>query len=76
MNPADTVLARRKRAQARRSAGRLARQFEQILPLKLIPPPLELPQLVEVLQWNIHWDLDPASRWLRSKLKEHADQTL
>ena len=49
---------------------RLARQFEQSLPLKLIPAPVEFPTLVEVLQWNIHRDLDPASRWLRSKLKE------
>ena len=49
---------------------RLARQFEQSLPLKLIPAPVEVPKLVEVLQWNIHRDLDPASRWLRGKLKE------
>jgi LysR family transcriptional regulator, nod-box dependent transcriptional activator len=49
---------------------RLARQFEQSLPLKLIPAPLEFPKLIEMLQWNIHRDLDPASRWLRGKLKE------
>ena len=53
---------------------RLARQFEQSLPLKLIPAPVEFPKLVEVLQWNIHRDLDPASRWLRGKLKEAAAQ--
>jgi len=51
---------------------RLARQFLDILPLKIVSPPLELPRLVEVLQWNIHRDPDPASRWLRVLLKEHA----
>ena len=52
--------------------SRLARLYEQSLPIKLIPPPVELPKLTEVLQWNIHRDLDPASRWLRGKLKERA----
>jgi LysR family transcriptional regulator, nod-box dependent transcriptional activator len=49
---------------------RLARQYEQVLPLKLIAPPVEFPQLTEVLQWNVHRDLDPAGRWLRAQLKE------
>jgi DNA-binding transcriptional LysR family regulator len=51
---------------------RLAKQFQQILPLKLIHPPMELPRLVEVLQWNMHRDPDPASRWLRTLLTEQA----
>jgi LysR family transcriptional regulator, nod-box dependent transcriptional activator len=55
---------------------RLARQYEQSLPLKLIQPPVELPKLTEILQWNIHRDLDPASRWLRGILKEHALRTV
>jgi DNA-binding transcriptional LysR family regulator len=55
---------------------RLAREFERVLPLKLIAPPVELPKLVEVLQWNIHRDLDPASRWLRSRLLEHSPRHL
>jgi LysR family transcriptional regulator, nod-box dependent transcriptional activator len=49
---------------------RLARQYLQTLPLKLIQPPIEFPRLTEVLQWNIHRDLDPAGRWLRTKLRE------
>ncbi|MFZ0500827.1 MAG: LysR family transcriptional regulator [Steroidobacteraceae bacterium] len=53
---------------------RLARQYEQSLPLKLIAPPIEFPQLTEVLQWNIHRDLDPASRWLRAQLKQRCQE--
>lgn len=49
---------------------RLAQQYEKSLPLKLIPPPVEFPKLTEVMQWNIHRDLDPASRWLRTQLKQ------
>jgi DNA-binding transcriptional LysR family regulator len=51
---------------------RLARQYVEILPLKLIAPPIDFPKLTEVLQWNVHRDPDPASRWIRKILKEHA----
>jgi DNA-binding transcriptional LysR family regulator len=51
---------------------RLAQLYAQTLPLKLIRAPLELPLLTEVLQWNVHRDLDPASRWLRDEMKAHA----
>ena len=53
---------------------RLARQYEQSLPLKLIAPPVEFPRLTEVLQWNVHRDLDPASRWLRAQLKQRCQE--
>lgn len=51
---------------------RLATHYLSILPLKMIPPPLELPRLVETLQWNVHRDPDPASQWFRKLLREHA----
>lgn len=51
---------------------RLAHLYARVLPLKLIVPPLDLPKLTEVLQWNVHRDPDPASRWLRAVLKERA----
>jgi DNA-binding transcriptional LysR family regulator len=51
---------------------RLAKQYIQSLPLKLIPAPVELPKLTEILQWNVHRDPDPASRWLRGKLRAAA----
>ena len=53
---------------------RLARQYVSVLPLKLIAAPLEVPKLTEVLQWNVHRDMDPASRWLRARLKENAQR--
>jgi LysR family nod box-dependent transcriptional activator len=52
--------------------SRLARLFLSNLPLKAIAPPIELPVLTEVLQWNVHRDPDPASQWLRAKIKQHA----
>ncbi len=51
---------------------RLAQRYLPTLPLKMIPPPVEFPKLVEVLQWNVHRDSDPANRWFRSQLKEHS----
>jgi LysR family nod box-dependent transcriptional activator len=53
---------------------RLAEQYRTVLPLKLVPAPLEVPKLTEVLQWNVHRDMDPASRWVRARLKEHAER--
>ena len=49
---------------------RLARKYVRTLPVKLIESPVELPKLVETLQWNMHRDPDPAGRWLRGKLQE------
>jgi DNA-binding transcriptional LysR family regulator len=51
---------------------RLARLAMRVLPLKLIAPPVEFPVLEEVMQWNVHRDPDPASRWLRAKIKQWA----
>ncbi len=51
---------------------RLAKQYARVLPIKLIPSPLELPKLVEVMQWHVHRDQDPASQWLRKVLTNHA----
>ncbi|MFZ0501099.1 MAG: LysR family transcriptional regulator [Steroidobacteraceae bacterium] len=47
----------------------LARKHVDILPLRLVQPPIELPKLTEVLQWNVHRDQDPASQWLRERLR-------
>lgn len=53
--------------------SRLARTFVDTLPIRLIEPMFELPKLVEMLQWNVHRDPDPAIRWLRTKLKERTE---
>jgi len=47
---------------------RLACLCAQSLPIRLIPAPVELPTLTEVMQWHVHRDQDLASRWLRSEL--------
>ncbi len=44
---------------------RLALQAEQILPIRLWQPPLEVPTLVQKLQWHRHRDADPALSWMR-----------
>lgn len=44
---------------------RLALQAEQILPIRLWQPPLEVPTLVQKLQWHRHRDADPALTWMR-----------
>lgn len=44
---------------------RLALQAEQILPIRLWKPPLEVPTLVQKLQWHRHRDADPALAWMR-----------
>jgi LysR family transcriptional regulator, nod-box dependent transcriptional activator len=51
---------------------RLAAYYARLLPLKLIPPPLELPTLTQCVHWNHAFDNDPGSVWLRNLLKEVA----
>ena len=49
---------------------RLALKFAQILPLKLLPVPIEIPPVVQVAQWHTVHDADPAHRWFRGLLKD------
>jgi len=51
---------------------RLAKKYAQFLPLKLIPLPIEVPPMTEVLQWHKYHDQDPAYIWLRGVLRDHA----
>lgn len=48
---------------------RLAKMYARILPLKLLPPPFEIPPLNLVMQWNRHFDTDAAHAWMRSRLQ-------
>ena len=48
---------------------RLATFYERYLPLRLIPPPIEIPRLEESMQWHKSRDRDPGTIWLRSVLK-------
>lgn len=55
-------------------ATRLARKYAKFLPLKLIPLPVEVPRMTEVLQWHKYHDQDPAYDWLRGELRRQAGQ--
>ncbi len=55
---------------------RLAQMYARMLPLKLLPPPFEIPPLKLVMQWNAHRDGDPALAWLRGRLLAVARETL
>jgi DNA-binding transcriptional LysR family regulator len=49
---------------------RLAMRYANILPLKLVPLPIEIPRLVELLHWHRVHDQDPAHIWVRGVLKD------
>ena len=50
----------------------LARAVTKSLPLRILPPPVEMPQLVESMQWHKYRDLDPGGMWLRQVLLDVA----
>ncbi|EEA04600.1 transcriptional regulator, LysR family [Burkholderia sp. H160] len=51
---------------------RLARIYARYLPLRLLPLPMDIPPLVEVMQWHAINNSDPAHAWMRSVLQEQA----
>jgi DNA-binding transcriptional LysR family regulator len=48
---------------------RLALKYAEILPIKLVPLPIEIPVLVEVLHWHRAHNQDPVHLWFRQVLK-------
>ncbi|NYT67085.1 LysR family transcriptional regulator [Pusillimonas noertemannii] len=53
---------------------RLATQFEESMPVRLFPLPMNTPRLVEVLQWHKYRETDPGCMWLREQIIETARQ--
>jgi DNA-binding transcriptional LysR family regulator len=49
---------------------RLATKYASWLPIRLLPVPIEIPPMVEVLQWHQAHDRDPAHIWFRARLRE------
>jgi len=49
--------------------SRLARWYERLLPIRVLPTPFEMPPIELVMQWNRHKDHDAAHQWLRRRLK-------
>ena len=48
---------------------RLAAKYAEILPLRLLPLPIAMPPMVEMLQWHKVYECDPAHQWFRCLLK-------
>ncbi|WP_322045179.1 LysR family transcriptional regulator [Paraburkholderia sp. J67] len=51
---------------------RLAKIYAHFLPLRVLPLPLDLPPLVEMIQWHAINNGDPAHTWMRRVLLEQA----
>jgi len=47
---------------------RLARLHARSLPLRILKPPIDIPKLKLVMQWNRHRERDAAHVWLRERL--------
>jgi DNA-binding transcriptional LysR family regulator len=46
-------------------AGRVAQTYAEMLPLKIMPPPVKLPSYDTRLFWHERFHRDPGNRWLR-----------
>ncbi|MBA2960486.1 MULTISPECIES: LysR family transcriptional regulator [Ramlibacter] len=53
---------------------RLAMQFQQFMPVRLLPPPIETPRLTEVLQWHRYRADDPGVQWVRDQIIAEAER--
>ncbi|MEN0108050.1 MAG: LysR family transcriptional regulator [Pseudomonas sp.] len=56
---------------------RLARLYADHLPLRILPPPVKIPVMREVMLWHRSVDGDPMHRWLRERISafiQHLDQ--
>ena len=51
-------------------ATRLAVKYAGLLPIKLVPVPITMPPMIEMLQWHRAHDHDPAHIWLRDQMRE------
>jgi DNA-binding transcriptional LysR family regulator len=51
---------------------RLARQSAERLPLRVLTPPFEIPEMVDVMQWQAYQSEDPGLIWFRALLKRVA----
>ena len=51
---------------------RLARQSTERLPLRMLTPPFDIPEMVDVMQWQAYQSDDPGLIWFRALLKRVA----
>lgn len=50
----------------------LAQHYAATLDIRVLPPPLEFPEVFEVVQWHKYQESDPAILWLRRTLQQAA----
>ena len=46
--------------------------FARQMPLRLLPCPIDIPPLVESIQWHTYSDGDECLAWVREKIHEQA----
>ncbi|BAI75676.1 transcriptional regulator (plasmid) [Azospirillum sp. B510] len=49
--------------------SRIARQALESLPIRLLPLPVEIPKLIQMVQWHKYRSQDPGLKWLRGHLR-------
>ena len=54
--------------------GHLAKLYAQYLPIRLLRPPIAMPQICERIVWHTCRNLDPGIAWMREMLLEGARQ--
>lgn len=54
---------------------RLATVYSRVLPLRIVPTPVPMPRLVEVVQWHKYRDRDPGRAWLQRVLRDAARES-
>ena len=52
---------------------RLAHLYAKLLPIRVVAPPLEMPNVAEGLQWHSFRSGDPGIAWMRERLRRAAD---
>lgn len=55
---------------------RLAKAYLEMLPLRMLPSPCEMPRLIETIQWHRHRESDPGRVWMHEVLKSAAALTV
>jgi DNA-binding transcriptional LysR family regulator len=50
--------------------SRIAEHYASFLPLRILKPPLDIPEIIECVQWHRYSDKHPARTWLRELILE------
>src|SRR6202008_3914616 len=48
---------------------RLAQHYAAHMPLRILPPPIDIPEMIDVIQWKSYQAEDPGVLWLRDLIK-------